>query len=267
MGMNPKLLRPRASGFTARDADARAYISVVQVADGSKLEPKTAKAIDDFVIGLKADAVWASLTHCCILAGARTLAGICVPLKGSGPTSNAFVAADYNRETGLKGSTSNTKFLDTTVNHNTFTQDNFHLSAWVAEAAPTGMFQMLMGAGGNSTGASNLFYSGGTLQMRNQTSSNQSPGTATDTTTGLIGSTRSGSTTFTMRWGASSAGAGTRTSQTPYSGNVHVFRDSHFGTLFSEARLAWYSLGTDINFALLRTRLTTLYADLAAAIP
>lgn len=265
--MSPRLLRPRASGYTPADADARAYVAAVRTADGQALENNVAKAIDTFVAGLKTDNVWASLTHCALLAGPRTIAGCCVALKGTAPASNAFVAADYNRETGLKGSTANTKFLNTNVNHNTFTQNDFHMSVWISEAAATNTFKIHMAAGGNSTGASGLFQSGGSLQMQNQSSSNQSPGAATDTTTGLIGTTRSGSTTFTMRWGASSAGSGTRTSQTPFSGNVHVFRDSFYTTLFSEARMAWYSLGTNIDFALLSTRINTYLSDIAAAIP
>ena len=267
MGMNPKLLRPRATGYTATDADARAYIAAVEAADGSKLENKTRRAIDDFVKGLKSDSTWTPLTHCCILAGAKTLAGICVPLKGTAPTSNAFVAGDYDRKTGLIGSTANTKFLNTNVNNNTFAQDNFHMSVEVHTVQTSGSSLYMMGAGGSGTGASELFSSGAALQFRNQNGSAQSPGAATDTTTGLIGSTRSSSSTFTMRYGANSGGAGTRTSAAPFNGTIHVFRTSSASTLFSNARLRWYSMGANIDFALLRTRLVTLYADIAAAIP
>lgn len=266
MAMNNRLLRPRQSGYVAADDDARAYIAAVRTADGQALENSVAKAIDTFVAGCKTDGTWAALTHCCLLAGPRTIGGCCVAMKGTSPTSNAFVADDYKRKTGLKGSTSNTKFLNTNVNHNTFTQNNFHMSVWISEAAATGTFKIHAGAGGNQTGSSGLFQNSGGLQMQNQSSSAQTPGALTDTTTGLIGSTRSTGTTFTMRWGASSGGAGTRNSQTPYSGNVHVFRDSFYSTLFSEARLAWYSLGTNIDFALLRTRLTTYLSDIGTAI-
>ena len=266
MAMNPRLLRPRATGYTAVDADARAYIAAVRTADGQAMENNVAKAIDVLVQGCKTDGTWNALTHCALLAGPRTIAGCCVALKGTAPTSNVFLAADYTRKTGLKGSTANTKFLDTNVNHNTFTQNNFHMCVWVTEPMPVNGTQYYIGAGSNITGASNVFGNGGGLQMRNQTSSQQTPGASTDQTTGLIGTTRSGSTTFTMRWGANSAGAGSRTSQTPYSGNVHVFRDSTLSTLFTDARLAWYSLGSNIDFALLRTRLTTYFADIAAAI-
>ena len=266
MPMSPRTLRPRASGYTAIDADARAYISAVQQADGSKLEPKTAKAIDDFVIGLKADSMWTPLTHCCILAGAKTIAGICVPLKGTAPTSNAFVAADYDRKTGLVGSTGNTKFLNANVNNNSFAQNDFHMAVEVHTTQTAGATLWMMGAGGDQTGASEIFSSGGGYQFRNQAAASQG-GPGTDTVTGLLGSTRSGSSTFTMRVGSSSSGAGSRASEAPFNGTIHVFRTSFYSTLFSNARLRWYSLGANIDFALLRTRLITLYADLAAAIP
>ena len=266
MGMNQKLLRPKASGFTPVDADARAYVSAVKAADGQSLENNVAKAIDTFVLGCKSDGVWEAITHCALLAGPRTIAGCCVALKGTSPTSNAFVTADYDRETGLKGSLANTKFLNTNVNNNTFTQDNFHLCVWATQALTTNLSIFYMGAGNNGTGASGIYTAGTGLQFRNQSGSGQSPGAATDTTTGLIGATRSGSTTFTMRWGANSGSAGSRASAVPFNATMHIFRDSFLGTSFSDGRLAWYSLGSDINFALLRTRITTYLAEIAAAI-
>ena len=51
MPMNPRLLRPTQGGFSSPDADARAYLAAVRIADGSNLEPAVAKAISDFVIG------------------------------------------------------------------------------------------------------------------------------------------------------------------------------------------------------------------------
>ena len=58
MGMNGRLLRPKASGYVASDADARAYITAVSAADGSSLEPAVQQAVNDFVVGCKADGIW-----------------------------------------------------------------------------------------------------------------------------------------------------------------------------------------------------------------
>lgn len=265
MGMNGRLLRPRVSGFTPTDADARAYVAAVRTADGQSLEAGTARAIDNFVIGRKADGTWAAITHCALLAGPRTIAGCCVALKGTSPTSNAFVAADYNRETGLIGSTANTKFLNTNVNNNTFTQDNFHQSVWVSTPGTAGGTFYLIGTGGGGAGSSEIFTAAGVSQFRNQAASAYTD-SHSDQTTGLWGSTRSGSAGFTARTGSSTSTTSARTSAAPAAGTVHVFRTSSFSTLFAPHRLAWYSLGTNIDFALLRTRLTTYLADIAAAI-
>ena len=40
------------------DADALAYITAVETADGQALEEKTKIAIDNFVLGCKADGIW-----------------------------------------------------------------------------------------------------------------------------------------------------------------------------------------------------------------
>lgn len=264
MAMNSKLLRPRATGYTAVDADARAYIAAVRTADGQSLENNVAKAIDVFVRGCKTDGTWNALTHCALLAGPRTIAGCCVALKGTAPTSNAFLAADYTRKTGLKGSTANTKFLNTNVNNNTFTQNDFHMSIWVSEVAATGTYYHI-GTGGGGAGSSEIFQAGNSSQFRNQTGSSYTNADS-DQTTGLWGSNRSGSAGFTARTGSLSSTTSSRTSAAPASGTIHVFRTSTFTTLFSPYRLAWYSLGSNIDLALLRTRLTTYLADIAAAI-
>jgi len=264
MGMSPRLLRPRATGFTPTDADARAYVAAVRTADGQPLEPNVAKAIDTFVLGCKTDGTWTALAHCCLLAGPRTIAGCCVALKGTAPTSNAFLAADYNRETGLKGDTGNTKFLNTNVNNNTFTQNSFHMSIWVSEPATTGSYYH-MGVGGGGAGSSEIAMFGGVSQFRNQNLSLYGT-TPSYQTSGLWASTRNNSTNFDTRTGANTDTSGTRTSAAPAAGSIHVFRTSTFGTLFSPYRLAWYSMGTAVDLGLLRTRLTTYLSDIAAAI-
>jgi len=266
MAMNPRLLRPLASGrYTPTDADALAYVLAVEEADGQKLESNVTRAVDNFVKGLKSDATWEDIAHCCILAGARTLEGICIPLRGTAPTSNAFTSSDYDRKTGLIGSTANTKFLNANVNNNTFTQDNFHMSLWVSEVATSGTYYF-MGVGGGGAGSSEIAAIGGVSQFRNQAAGIF--GTSrSDQTTGLWGSTRNNSTTFNARTGANTDTSPTRTSASPAAGNIHVFRTSTFTTLFSPYRLAWYSMGTAIDLGLLRTRFTTYLADIAAGIP
>ena len=97
---------------TAFDADAQDYITRVETADGAALEEGVKTAINNFVVGCKADGIWTAIKASCILAGARTLAGALVPLVGPAPTNFNFVSDDYNRKTGLVGNGS-TKYLNT----------------------------------------------------------------------------------------------------------------------------------------------------------
>ena len=85
------------------DPDALDYINRVETADGERLEPRVRTAINQFVLGCKADGIWTSLVTSCIMAGARTVAGAITPLVGNAPTNNNFVAGDYSRTLGLLG--------------------------------------------------------------------------------------------------------------------------------------------------------------------
>jgi hypothetical protein len=72
----------------AYDADAQAYITAVETADGQALETGVRDAINAFVVGCKADGIWNAIKASCILAGARTLTGALVPLVGTAPTTS-----------------------------------------------------------------------------------------------------------------------------------------------------------------------------------
>jgi len=72
------LITPTYDGLVS-DADATAYLAAVQAADGQLLEPAVRIAINNFVVGCKADGIWTAIKASCILAGARTLAGALVP--------------------------------------------------------------------------------------------------------------------------------------------------------------------------------------------
>lgn len=94
------------------DADALEYIAKVEAADGQPLENSVKIIYNEFFKNCKAFNVWNSIQNCCILAGARTLSGALVPLKGSSPINYNFTDEDYNRGSGLKGDTF-TKYLST----------------------------------------------------------------------------------------------------------------------------------------------------------
>ena len=261
MPMNPRLLRPTQGGFSSPDADARAYLATVRIADGSNLEPAVAKAISDFVIGCKADGIWNAIKSSCILAGARTLSGALVPLKGSAPTNNGpFVSGDYNRETGLVGN-GTSKYLDTGRNANADPQDNFHMAFFLGEAISTS--SVTAGAGAISTGASMI--QGANWRNRNGTGDGFN---TTGAQSGFFGMSRDSSGSFVGRNDGAST-TYTRTSQAPFNGNLlmHARNSaSNVPGLFSAMRASFYSIGESLDLALLNSRVTALMNDIGAAI-
>jgi hypothetical protein len=256
-------------GNFATDADARAYIDAVRVADGGQyMEPAVQRAIDAFVVGLKADSLFTAIKACCLLMGPRTLAGALTPLVGTAPTNNGpFVSGDYNRETGLLGDGVG-KYLDSNRNNNADPQDSYHQAVYVTNS-PTGLMGYI-GAGAAGTGTSQIFYDtagSGTITWRNRVTT-AAIQASVGSPTGLIGTSRAASGSYTSRASGTNATRST-TSQTPHNGNVLVFaRNSatNVAGLFSDGRMSFYSIGESVDLALLDTRVTTLYNAIAAAI-
>ena len=270
MPMNPRLLRPTQGGFSSPDVDARAYLAAVRIADGSNLEPAVAKAISDFVIGCKADGIWDAIKSSCILAGARTLSGALVPLKGAAPTNNGpFVSGDYNRETGLVGN-GTSKWLDSGRAGNADPQNNQHLSVYVSVAHTAGAVGAYIASGiaAGATGASDIGRSGintANLFFRSQAST-AAAGLSGGSTTGLIAVSRAASGSYSRRF-SGSTGSVTQASQTPAASTVGVYRLGGESAGFAEARIAFYSVGESVDLALLDTRVSALITAIGAAIP
>jgi len=249
-----------AGGGAAFDPDAAAYIAAVEAADTQALEPAVRTAINDFVVGCKADGIWAAIKASCIMAGARTRLGAMVPLVGAAPTSFNFVDGDYDRKTGLVGNGS-TKYLDSNRNNNADPQDSNHNAIYIS-LVTTGT-QAYLGADAptNSLGANNIGVTGG-LFVRSR--SNNSAARAFPVAPCLIGSTRSASGSFVSRVNGANQ-THSNTSQVPFNGNITIF--STGGTGFpSSARLSFYSIGESLDLALLDARVTALINAFAAAI-
>jgi hypothetical protein len=260
-------INPYQFAAVAYDADAQAYITAVEAADGQSLEAAVKDAINDFFVGCKADGIFSALKASCILAGARTRAGSLVPLLSSMPTPTSFnfVDADYNRKTGLKGNGS-TKYLDSNRNNITDPQNDRHLACFVNTSQTSGAGAYI-GAGAGDAGSSvigsdvNL----NTLFFRLSTGASSTvAGKAA--ATGFIGSSRSTASEYivsienTQTTFASS-------SEPPFAVNLFLFRRNSGASIYSDARLSFYSIGESLDLALLDARVSTLMSDLAAAIP
>jgi hypothetical protein len=256
----------RAIEETGFDRDAIAYIRAVEEADGAYLETDVKIAVNNLVSGLKADDLWDAIGSSCLLCGPRTLAGALVPLRGDAPTAEGgWASGDYDRATGMKGN-GTSLYLSTGVNNSSFTQDDFHMACYVTEAGTAGATRWLAGAGGNQTGASEIFTAGNNYQYRNQSSIAGTSSGFADTLTGLMASSRYEDEFFDFRAGSLSSSSA-RVSQSPYNDVFHIFKTSYFAaTNGFNGRLAYYSLGSQVDMGTLRTHLDAYLTAIGAAV-
>ena len=249
------------------DPDALDYINRVETADGERLEPRVRTAINKFVLGCKQDQIWTSLVASCIMAGARTVAGAIVPLRGNAPTNNNFVAGDYSRTLGLLGDDSN-KYLATGYNNNdttNFPQNDSHISCYVS-ASQTDTAGIFVGGINSSGNRLSLHYVTATqIAHRNRGLAASTIGLAP---IGFQGGTRNNSANFSRRF-TSSVGISEVTlssaSGAPASDLLGVFAAGN-GTNFSAARMSFYSIGKSLSLSSLDTRVTTLINAIASAL-
>jgi len=250
------------------DPDAAIYIDRVEAADGQSLEAGVKDAINGFVVGCKADGIWNAIKASCILAGARTLQGCLVPLVGTAPTSYNFVAGDYNRETGLKGDGS-TKYLSSNRAANADPQNSNHISIFASFASQSTFNAPIaarlpndnLSARGKHLGSGSAIYiyqNSATITVISQSFSS-----------GFIGATRLSSSSTEARVNSVSI-PGSETSFALNTLIIPVFaRRTGVSVLdgYSNARLAFYSIGESLDLALLDARVTDLVNAIGAAIP
>jgi hypothetical protein len=251
-------------GWQPMDPDAAAYITAVETADGQALEEKTKIAIDNFVLGCKQDGIWAAIKASCILAGARTRLGAMVPLVGPAPTSFNFVDSDYNRKTGLAGNGS-TKYLDTNRNNNADPQDSKHAAVFISQSETRNANRSAISSRntGGSPGVTHLITTATLVVARVNTSGTSSTANTTPFT-GLFAGSRFSSTQSILRFNNASTVI-SENSSAPAAVALDVF--SRNGADFSDARLAFYSIGESLDLALLDARVTDLINAIGAAIP
>jgi hypothetical protein len=230
----------------------------VEAADGQALEFEVARAIDNFVLGCKADGIWDAIKASCILAGARTLTGALVPLAGTAPTNFNFVSSDYNRKTGLAGDGS-TKYLDSNRTSDTDPLNSKHCSVYISTTG---------------TAESTDIYLGDTTTLRIAQSATTSSvrvssifsSVATAVVTGFVGGSRSISGSFIARRNGANVTQGA-TSSSDVAKSTYIFARNDSPPLNASARLAFYSIGESLNLALLDARVTDLINAFDTAIP
>lgn len=253
-------------GGAAYDTDAQTYITAVEAADGQALETAVKDAINAFVVGCKIDGIWTAIKACCILAGARTLAGALVPLVGPTPSSFGFVSSDYSRTLGLTANANN-KYFDSKIAHNSLPFADCHLAVWKSTTTTGDITAMLDTAiGVQDTTIADIRWQG--MKPNNQ---NTAVG-GNSLSAGLHGWSRASSTSVTYKRPESAA----QTVSSPTTGsasslNYWIFvtnlSNSYNGNYRNRAPISFYSIGNALSLTALNARVASLIAALAAAIP
>lgn len=260
--MSIRLVNPvfsSVSRLRVSDPDARAYLAAVEIADNTPLEPAVRKAVDDFVLGCKADGIWSAMKCVGINAIAKTLAGNFIPLVGPVPTNEGFVLGDYQRKNGFLGS--GTKAIDTNYAGTNQTRDNVHMACYVSNLVPT------LDGGYMGTTSNQMYFASNTsfshFRARFSTSAISSN---LGTTAGakFIGASRASSVGYDWVYGVDSGNLVAASNIGPIAFTYKVHR---VDTRYCLSRIGFYSIGDAINLVLLRNRVDALFAAIGAAIP
>jgi len=263
---------PYAAGFPGlgsqpvpTDADALDYLDRMAAADGASVEVGVATAVDAFFRDSKASGVFDALKACCILAGARTLAGALVPVVGDAPTNvaNGFVSGDYSRTAGLTGD--GTSYLDSGFAIDE--PENYHQCAYIT-TKPT-VNTVFVGSD-NASQQRYLLYSNvaadETRAISGQTGTPYFGGSGS-LEAGFKGVLRASASDFEARASATtssvSSAAGDATSL-----NSFVFSNNLNGTSSGagDAAIAFYSIGTSLSLEDLDTAVTNLITAIGEAL-
>jgi hypothetical protein len=258
------------------DPDAAAYFTRVEGASGDNqaLETAVKDAINAFIVGCKADGIWNAIKASCIMAGARTLNGALQPLVGAAPTRFGTEGGwNYDRKTGLAANGTD-NYLNSNRAGNADPQNNAHLAVQVTAIASgdPGAAPYYLSSGAAGTGAKGLFRSYAGLLLDHGVLPTANTVTATGGSTpanGFLGYSRTGASAFVFRNEGVNT-SGTTASQTPTPDNTFVLarnNRSNVAERYSNARLAFYSIGESLDLALLDARVTDLINAFGAAIP
>ena len=171
----------------------------------------------------------------------------------SGPTNNNFVTADYDRKTGLKGNGSN-KSLNTNRPANADDQNYRHVSVWISEAA-TGSNDVYLGTvATNPTNIQRLSptvtsfaVSGGTYRIR------------TTDVPGFVAAKRENANKI-ITWMSGSGQEEDSISGPSTSQNLYIL-DRSVGSLASDGRVAFYSIGEALDLEKLDNRVSRFMAE------
>jgi hypothetical protein len=240
------------------DSNALTYINAVETADGQELEFGVKTAINNFVVGCKADGIWTAIKASCILAGARTLSGALTPLVGAAPSGILITSGNYDRVMGIVGNGGDRR-ITTSRNNNSDPQNNNHNAVFITVPFSTSgvsYAEYITSADASSTGANAFLTFESLLYVRSRRSASTLVGSITPS--GLLGHSRSASASFTRRVNTTNLTV-SATSETPNSTQIAVGR-------YTRTRYGFYSVGEALDLARLETRVSGLMNAISGAI-
>jgi hypothetical protein len=140
-----------AGGAPSYDPDAQAMFDARAAVGDEPTEPYK-QAISDYVKEIKAiSGFWDDIIQLVVMAGATTINGARVAIKGNNLTSNNIFNGDVNIKTGVAGNGVN-KFLRTGYSGNPSGtgQNNFHMYGHFTARSTASGGRTLFGNGGNT---------------------------------------------------------------------------------------------------------------------
>jgi hypothetical protein len=251
------LLPTIAQSRTRFSVAALDYFARVTAAGGTVTHRVPVANYIDALVAL-GGAYWDTMGTHCIFAGV-TFPGCFVPLRSGMdvPTNFNFVSGDHNPATGLIGDSS-TKYINSNLNGDSFGQNDFSMSVFVhtAKATVPGIYIAtgFAGAGSSIIGRPNTEN----LNHRNR-SSTATNAIGVGASTGYIGSSRNNSANYAFRAAGTTISI-TQSSQTPFNGNVNIFRSAVSPFAYSDGRLKAYHIGPAITQSVLEGLQDTLFA-------
>ena len=239
------------------DSDCLTYLSAV--------ETGVAVAVDAFFRDSKAAGVFDALKACCILAGARTLAGALVPVVGDAPTNVAdgFVEGDFSRTSGLTGD--GTSYIDSGRANDDDPQNDQHMAVYV-QSPNTGSTGAYIG-NADTSGSTVIGSNPVNLHVFARSQSVNADTYGNGSETGFIGLTRSSSASYTFRLLSANQDSN-NASSVPTGFTSLVFARDQDGTAINitDATIAFYSIGTSLSLEDLDTAVSNLINRLKFAL-
>ena len=265
------------TNYPVGDPDVWNYVLQVEGMDGQPLETGVVAAIGNFIYGCKADGIWDAIKSACLLAGARTLAGALIPLKGAAPTNVNFMESDYDRQTGLKGDGSS-KYLNSNRANNADPFDSKHIYSYLSETFIRNGNQCTIGRTGTGSSVVVQGPSGQTYFAVNSNLYSAYPN-GVPYPLGGWGASRSivsGQSATHIDYIFQNDGSGyvsvTETGTialaaniAPVSTTIGVFGNT--GYTYTDARIPFYSIGESIDLVNLNSRVSSLMTEIQTAIP